>query len=90
MEAATQRLPILSTRFAGVPEFVRDGVEGDLVAPGDIAALGQALERLLRDPRRRADLGAAALERVRTSFSFDAGIAALVERFAATRLRQAA
>ena len=51
MEAATQALPILSTRFAGVPEFVREGVEGLLVPPADVEALAQALERLIRDAR---------------------------------------
>jgi glycosyltransferase involved in cell wall biosynthesis len=90
MEAATQALPILSTRFAGVPEFVRDGVEGDLVAPGDVGALAIAVQRMLEDPARRARLGAAALERVRTAFSFEAGIAALVERFTAAQLQRAA
>jgi len=90
MEAATQGLPILSTRFAGVPEFVLDGVEGDLVAPGDVGALAEALRRLVEDPARRSRLGAAALERVRTTFSFEASIAALVERFTAARLQRAA
>jgi glycosyltransferase involved in cell wall biosynthesis len=90
MEAATQALPILSTRFAGVPEFVRDGVDGDLVPPGDVAALAAALRRLVQDPARRSMLGAAALERVRTAFSFEASIAALIERFTAARLERAA
>ncbi|MFK8253192.1 glycosyltransferase [Ancylobacter terrae] len=77
MEAATQALPIVSTRFAGVPEFVADGVSGLLVPPGDAAALAAALEALARDPARRRALGAAALARVRADFSFEAGIARL-------------
>ena len=83
MEAASQALPILSTRFAGVPEFVRDGVEGLLVPPGDVAALAAALEHLVRDPGLRTGLGGAALARVRSEFSFEDGIAALVSRFSA-------
>jgi glycosyltransferase involved in cell wall biosynthesis len=77
MEAATQALPILSTRFAGVPEFVTDGREGLLVPPGDAAALAERLDRLARDPALRRRLGAAALERVRTGFSFEAGVEAV-------------
>ena len=46
MEAASQALPIVATDFAGIPEFVRDGVEGLLVPPGDVAALAQALAEL--------------------------------------------
>lgn len=74
MEAATQELPIVSTRFAGVPEFVDDGVSGLLVPPGDAPALAQALASLITDPARRAMLGAAALRRLRADFTFEAGI----------------
>jgi glycosyltransferase involved in cell wall biosynthesis len=35
MEAASQKLAILATDFAGIPEFIRDGIEGQLVPPGD-------------------------------------------------------
>jgi glycosyltransferase involved in cell wall biosynthesis len=83
MEAATQALPILSTRFGGVPEFVRDGIDGILVEPGDVAALAREIEALIRSPARRAELGAGALSRVRLAFSFEAGIATLVAKFEA-------
>src|SRR5918997_5902515 len=53
MEAASQRLAIVATDFAGIPEFVRDGIDGDLVPPGDWAALSNALNLLARDPERR-------------------------------------
>jgi len=86
MEAATQALPILSTRFAGVPEFVREGVEGLLVPPADVEALALALERLIRDAALRDRLGRAATERVRTAFSFEAGIATLVSKLAAAHV----
>lgn len=82
MEAATQALPLLSTRFAGVPEFVTDGVEGLLVPPADPAALASALERLIRDPRLRGSLGRAAHARVHRAFSFEAGVAAVLEGLA--------
>ncbi|WP_293867099.1 glycosyltransferase family 4 protein [uncultured Alsobacter sp.] len=82
MEAATQALPLLSTRFAGVPEFVRDGEEGLLVAPGAPDELRAALERLLREPGLRSRLGTTACRRVHEAFSFEAGIAALTERLA--------
>jgi glycosyltransferase involved in cell wall biosynthesis len=74
MEAASQALPIVATDFAGIPEFVRDGVEGLLVAPGDIAALTQRLAELATDPARRMALGGAAYKRLREDFSADAGL----------------
>jgi glycosyltransferase involved in cell wall biosynthesis len=74
MEAASQALPIVATDFAGIPEFVRDGVEGVLVAPGDVAALAQKLGELAADPERRARLGAAAQLRLTSAFSAAAGL----------------
>ena len=74
MEAATQALPVVSTRFAGVPEFIEDGISGILVPPRDVAALADGLAALIADPARRARLGVAAFERVRSGFSFEAGI----------------
>jgi glycosyltransferase involved in cell wall biosynthesis len=80
LEAATQALPVVSTRFGGVPEFVTDGSEGRLVAPGDAAALAAAIETLIRDPAERDRLGRAACRRVTTAFSFEAGLQAIADR----------
>jgi glycosyltransferase involved in cell wall biosynthesis len=51
MEAMARGLPSVSTRIAGIPEIVEDGVSGLLVEPGDVPALADALERLARDPQ---------------------------------------
>jgi glycosyltransferase involved in cell wall biosynthesis len=82
MEAASQALPILASRFAGIPEFVRDGVEGVLVEPGGWEALSNALNLLVRDPDRRRELGEAAASRLRTAFSADSGLDWLAEKLA--------
>jgi glycosyltransferase involved in cell wall biosynthesis len=79
MEAASQALPIVATDFAGIPEFVRPGVEGLLVAPGDRDALAAALLELGASPQRRAALGEAAFARLTGAFSARAGL----ERIAA-------
>jgi len=78
MEAATQALPLLSTRFAGVPEFVRDGTDGVLVAPAAPTELSAALAGMIQDPHLRMRLGQAARRRVETAFSFSAGIDGLL------------
>jgi glycosyltransferase involved in cell wall biosynthesis len=80
MEAATQALPIISTRFAAIPEFITHDLDGLLVPPSDPDALRGALATLMTAPRDRARLGAAALVRVRTAFSFSAGINTLDQR----------
>lgn len=74
MEAASQALPIVATDFAGIPEFVRQDVEGVLVPPGDIPALTRALAALAADPARRQALGAAAFARLSGEFSAAAGL----------------
>ena len=83
MEAASQKLAIVATDFAGIPEFIRDDREGRLVAPGDWEALSNAMNLLARDPDRREVLGAAALERLRRDFTMEAGIDVLERRFRA-------
>lgn len=74
MEAASQALPIVATDFAGIPEFVRQDVEGVLVPPGDLPALTRALAALAADPARRQALGAAAFARLNSEFSAAAGL----------------
>ena len=80
LEAATQALPILSTDFAGVPEFIATEETGLLVPPGDSAALARAIARLAADPALRTQLGAAAQRRITTEFSFDSGVDDLAMR----------
>ena len=80
MEAASQELAIVATDFAGIPEFIRNDVEGELVPPGDWEALSNALNLLARDPERRKTLGAAALSRLRRDFSMEGGIDVLEAR----------
>lgn len=65
MEALALGLPVVATRVGGVPDAVRDGVEGRLVPPGDPDALAGALLEVLADGDRRAAMAAAAAERGR-------------------------
>ncbi|KPF71081.1 glycosyl transferase [Bosea sp. AAP35] len=84
MEAASQALPIVATDFAGIPEFVREGVEGLLVAPGDTAALARALATLAADPARCAALGQGAHERLTGAFSAGSGLDGIAARLRAS------
>jgi glycosyltransferase involved in cell wall biosynthesis len=83
MEAASQELAIVATDFAGIPEIIRSGAEGELVAPGDWEALSNALNLLARDPERRRILGSAAFTRLRGDFSMEGGIDVLEARLRA-------
>lgn len=80
LEAASQKLPVLSTSLSAIPEFIEDGVHGVLVPPGQPRALAEAIAALAADPERRASMAAAAYERLRSSFRLEAGIEALDAR----------
>ena len=79
MEAQSQALCCLSTAISGVPELIRDGQTGVLVAPGDVAALAHVLDALIRDPARRHVLGKAGAARVRSAFGHEAAIDRLAD-----------
>jgi glycosyltransferase involved in cell wall biosynthesis len=84
MEAASQSLAIIATRFAGIPEFVRDGTDGELVPPGEWDRLSNTINLLARDPMRRAALGRSAHARLRDSFSAEIGLDWLARRLGAS------
>jgi glycosyltransferase involved in cell wall biosynthesis len=63
LEAMRAGVPVVATRVGALPEMVRDGVTGLLVAHDD-ADLAAAIGSLLADPARVEAMGAAGRERV--------------------------
>jgi colanic acid/amylovoran biosynthesis glycosyltransferase len=64
VEAMATGLPVVTTRHAGIPEMVRDGEEGFLVAERDVNAISQALLTLIDKPDLRIQIGRKAAMRV--------------------------
>jgi glycosyltransferase involved in cell wall biosynthesis len=60
VEALAVGTPVIATSVGGVPEVVRDGENGLLVAPDDADALAAAIRRLFGEPGLRDRLAAAA------------------------------
>ncbi len=81
VEASSQGLACVSTRVAGIVELITDGETGLLVEPDDPEALARALERGIRDPSLRQQLGANADRRVRAEFDHRSSIALLGRLF---------
>jgi len=83
MEAASQKLPILTTNVSAIPEFIEDGVHGTLVPAGDPQALADAIVALAANPERRATMAQAAYQRLKADFGMEAGIATIDARLRA-------
>jgi len=60
---------IVASRISGIPEAVRDEVDGLLVPPEDADALASALRRLLEDPGLLHRLATSSAERARSYFT---------------------
>jgi glycosyltransferase involved in cell wall biosynthesis len=73
IESLASGTPVVANRVGGVPDVVRDGVDGFLVEPGDVEGAAERLEALARDPALRASMG-------------DAGRARVVNRYSVSRL----
>lgn len=71
LEAMAAGLPVISTPVGGIPDAVRNGVDGLLVPAGDAPALAQAIERLLSDASLCASLGASARARAIAHFGIE-------------------
>jgi glycosyltransferase involved in cell wall biosynthesis len=69
IEALAAGRPAVATRVGGVPDVIRDGVDGFLVGLGDTDSLGDRLAELARDPALRARMGTQGRARVLDRYS---------------------
>jgi glycosyltransferase involved in cell wall biosynthesis len=72
LQAAASGVPIVASAVGGIPEIVRHGMTGLLVAPADAEALESAIDRLLTQPEKAREMAAAARKHVEVSFSVPA------------------
>jgi colanic acid/amylovoran biosynthesis glycosyltransferase len=69
MEAMAAGLPVVSTRVAGVPEMIDDGVTGRLLDEHDVAGMAKALESLIADATLARQWGIAGRAAVEQKFA---------------------
>ena len=72
IEAMSVGAALVASRAGAAELVVENGVTGVLTPPGDVDALVNALEPLMRDPKSAADMGARGRARVVEKFSLDA------------------
>jgi glycosyltransferase involved in cell wall biosynthesis len=73
IEALASGTPVVANRVGGVPDVVRDGLDGFLVDPGDVTTAGAQLAVLAGDDRLRESMG-------------ESGRTRVLERYAVSRL----
>jgi len=71
LEAMAAGLPVVSTRHAGIPEAVQDGVTGSLVDEGDSAGMAERIITLASDQSLRQKMGEAGWRRAKAHFSWE-------------------
>jgi colanic acid/amylovoran biosynthesis glycosyltransferase len=81
MEAMAMEVPCVTTWITGVPELIRNEVDGLLVAPSDVVGLAEAIIRMIRDRDLRKRLGEAGRQRVRDKFDLQHNVGHLAEIF---------
>lgn len=80
LEAKAVGTPVVGARIGGIPELVREGVDGFLFEPGDRVDLARALEEVTGADAAAMD--AAARADIRSRFSPEAHLAALMQIYA--------
>jgi glycosyltransferase involved in cell wall biosynthesis len=70
-EAMVRGVAVIGSDTGGIPEILRDGIDGRLVPPGDVDALARALTEALSTPDRTDRWGAAGRERALETFGED-------------------
>lgn len=81
IEAMAYRRPVVVTEAGGMPELVRDGVDGLVVPIRNPKALAFALDRIARDPELAKTFGNNGHERISTDFSSDTTLQQTLELY---------
>lgn len=78
LEAMACGLPIVANNVGGIPEIVREGCNGFLVLPGDIAALKLKLSTLIQNRELRIAMGRQSRKIVEEEFDLESFVERLV------------
>jgi glycosyltransferase involved in cell wall biosynthesis len=71
LEAMGVGLPVVSTLHAGIPEAVRDGIDGYLVAEGDVEGMAARMVDMAESAERRIAMGRSAWMRATEHFTWE-------------------
>jgi glycosyltransferase involved in cell wall biosynthesis len=81
LEAFAAGLPVIGTALGGIPELVRPGIDGAIVAPDDPQALGTAIAEFVSEPDRALRMGMAGRQRMQEAFAPEGHLAQLMDAY---------
>jgi len=81
MEAMAMQIPCVSTNIAGIPELIRNDIDGLLVPASDLDALTEALTKLMDDSELRNRLAASGRARVMDHYNLARNVGELAATF---------
>ncbi len=81
MEAMASGVPCVTTRITGIPELIRDGIDGLLVTPSDVVELVNTLSVLMNDKTLRIKLGESGRARVSDRYNLQQNVIRLGQIF---------
>ena len=93
LEAGASGLPVVSTRHAGIPDVVIDGLTGFLGDEHDTRGMGDSMARLFDEPALAGEMGLAARRHVAAAFAIEdrlSQLSSIIEAAAAASPRRAA
>ena len=79
LEAMACGRPVVASAQPGMDDYIKHGVNGLLVPPGDIEALSKAINSLLDDPDRAEQMGVAGAQQVRNRFTTEHMVSKLAD-----------
>jgi glycosyltransferase involved in cell wall biosynthesis len=68
IESMAVGTPVVASRVGGIPEIVRDGVDGLLAPPDDPGALASCIKAILSNPQLRQQMSVNARQRFLSTF----------------------
>lgn len=81
LEALSYGLPVVASAVSGIPEVVRDGIEGFLVAPENPQQITVGIINLLENSQKRIEMGSRGKTRVENEYSQSKMVAAYVNLY---------
>lgn len=85
IEALSRGVPVVASDLGGVREWCIDGDTGFVVPPKDPQAIAAAVQRLLDDPARLAEMGRCGIELINTRFRPSVHVDQLIEHYEAAQ-----